>query len=66
MTILAAYANFEEEEKGSLEEGKFADFVILNKDLMTIDDKDIPKTKVLATYVNGEKVYEDKSKKSKY
>ena len=66
MTILAAYANFEEEEKGSLEEGKYADFVILNKDLMTIDDKDIPKTKVLATYVNGEKVYEDKSKKSKY
>jgi predicted amidohydrolase YtcJ len=58
MTILAAFANFEDEEKGSLEEGKYADFVILDRDLMKIDDKDIPKTKVLATYVNGEKVYE--------
>jgi predicted amidohydrolase YtcJ len=57
MTVYAAYANFEEEEKGSLEEGKVADFVILDRDLMKIDEKDIPKTKVLATYVNGEKVF---------
>ena len=34
MTIWAAKANFEENEKGSLEEGKFADFVILDADIM--------------------------------
>lgn len=66
MTIQAAFANFEENEKGSLEEGKYADFVILDRDLMKIDDKDIPKTKVLATYVNGEKVYEGKDEKLKH
>lgn len=57
MTIMAAYANFEEEEKGSLEEGKFADLVILDQDIMKIDEKEIPNTKVVATYVNGEKVF---------
>lgn len=57
MTINAAYSNFEEEEKGSLEEGKFADFVILDKDIMKIDEKEIPTTKVVATYVDGELVY---------
>nr|MBP9789415.1 amidohydrolase family protein [Bacteroidia bacterium] len=57
MTISAAFANFEEEEKGSLEEGKFADLVILDNDIMKIDEKEIPLTKVVATYVNGEKVY---------
>ncbi len=57
MTIGAAYANFEEEEKGSLEEGKFADLVILDQDIMKIDEKEIPLTKVVATYVNGEKVF---------
>ncbi|WP_439130374.1 amidohydrolase [Polaribacter sp.] len=57
MTIWAAYSNFEEEEKGSIEVGKFADFVILNQDIMTISGHKIPNTKVLATYVNGEKVY---------
>lgn len=57
MTTWAAYANFEEEEKGSLEEGKFADLVILDQDIMKIDEKNIPQVKVIATYVNGEKVY---------
>ncbi len=58
MTIQAAFANFEEEEKGSLEEGKYADFIILDRDLMNVDDEKILRTRVLATYVNGEKVYE--------
>ncbi|MGZ3924250.1 MAG: amidohydrolase [Flavisolibacter sp.] len=60
MTIWAAKANFEEKEKGSLEKGKFADFVILDKDIMTIDSKDILSTSVLATYINGENVYRKK------
>jgi predicted amidohydrolase YtcJ len=60
ITIWAAKANFEEAEKGSLEKGKFADFVILDKDIMTIDAKEILNTSVLATYVNGEKVYQKK------
>lgn len=60
MTIWAAYASFEEKEKGSLEKNKVADFVILDTDLMKCDLKDILKTKVLATYINGEKVYAKK------
>jgi predicted amidohydrolase YtcJ len=56
MTIWAAISNFEDQEKGSIEPGKFADFVILEKDIMTIDLNEIPKVKVLATYINGEKV----------
>jgi predicted amidohydrolase YtcJ len=58
MTIWAAKANFEEHEKGSLEKGKYADFVLLDTDLMHADEKSILKTKVLATFVNGEKVYD--------
>ena len=57
MTIWAAKASFEEKQKGSLEKGKFADFIILDTDLMNCPATDILKTKVLATYVNGEKVY---------
>lgn len=57
MTIWAAYSNFEEEEKGSLEEGKFADFVILDKDILNVESDEIPATKVIATYVNGERVF---------
>lgn len=60
MTIWAAKANFEENEKGSLEKGKLADFVILDKDLMTIDAKEVLHTSVLATYIGGEKVYQKK------
>ena len=57
MTIWAAYSNFEENEKGSIEIGKFADFTILSQNIMKIDGAIIPKTKAIATYVNGEKVY---------
>jgi predicted amidohydrolase YtcJ len=57
MTIWAAKSNFEEIEKGSLEKGKFADFIILDKDLMKIPEKDILDTKVLMTWVGGKKVY---------
>jgi len=60
MTIWAARANFEEKEKGSIEPGKYADFVILDKDIMKINEADVPGVKVLKTYINGEKVYEKK------
>ena len=60
MTIWAAKAQFEEKEKGSIEPGKYADFVILDNDIMKMNGTDLPKVKVLKTYVNGEKVYEKK------
>jgi predicted amidohydrolase YtcJ len=60
MTVWAAKANFEENEKGSLEGGKFADFVILDNDLMKEAPEKLLQTKVLKTFVNGEKVYETK------
>ncbi|HXK00270.1 MAG TPA: amidohydrolase [Gelidibacter sp.] len=54
MTIWAAYSNFEENEKGSIEKGKFADFIILDKDIMTAEVNDIPNIKVQKTFVGGE------------
>lgn len=54
MTIWAAFANFEEAEKGSIEVGKFADFIMLDKDIMAVDIHEIPNIKVLKTFVNGE------------
>ena len=57
MTIWAAKSNFEEGEKGSLEKGKLADFVILDRDLMTVLPTDVLKTTVLATYIGGNRVY---------
>ena len=56
MTIWAAYSNFEENEKGSIEVGKFADFIILDQDIMKIDISEIPNTEVIGTYIDGEKV----------
>ncbi len=57
MTIWAAKANFEENEKGSLEKGKFADFVILDQDLLKTVPEKILETKVVATFIGGHKVY---------
>ncbi|GAB4091420.1 amidohydrolase [Flaviaesturariibacter terrae] len=57
MTLWAAKSNFEEDEKGSLEPGKWADFIILDHDLMTIPEKAILSTRVLATYVGGSAVF---------
>ncbi|MGV3538333.1 MAG: amidohydrolase [Rufibacter sp.] len=56
-TIWAAYANFEEKQKGSLEPGKVADFVILDQDIMIIAPEKIRDVKVISTYLNGEKVF---------
>ncbi|MFN6038688.1 MAG: amidohydrolase [Bacteroidota bacterium] len=57
MTIWAAFSNFEEKEKGSIEKGKFADFIIVDTDLMNCAEKDILNAKALKTFVNGEQVY---------
>ncbi len=56
MTIWAAYANFEENEKGSIEIGKFADFIVMDQDIMEIEIDKIPEVKVFETWLNGEKV----------
>ncbi len=53
MTIWAAYSNFEEDEKGSIEVGKFADFVIYNKDMMKVPVQEIPTIMAEQTFVNG-------------
>ncbi|MFT3949981.1 MAG: amidohydrolase [Agriterribacter sp.] len=57
MTIWAAKGSFEEKEKGSIEKGKQADFIITDTDIMHCEPAAILKTKVVGTYVNGEKVY---------
>jgi len=57
ITIWAAKGCFEEKEKGSLEPGKDATFVIVDKDIMTIPVSEVPQVKVLSTYINGEKVF---------
>lgn len=60
MTIWAAYFNFEENEKGSLEPGKAADFVILNDNIMKIPVDQLHKASVKSTFINGALVYEAK------
>ena len=57
MTIWAAKAAFEEKKKGSLENGKAADFIMLSTDLMECNSEKILSTKVLMTVVDGKKVY---------
>ena len=57
MTIWAAYLNFVENEKGSIEKNKFADFIVIDRDLMKVDLDLTPNTKVLKTYLSGDLVY---------
>jgi predicted amidohydrolase YtcJ len=58
MTIWPAYAAFQEATMGSLSAGKLADFVVLDRDIMTVPDRDILGTAVIATYIGGQAVYE--------
>ena len=56
MTIWAAYSNFEETEKGSIEPGKFADFVLLSDDIMTMPIHEVPNLKAEKVFVDGVEV----------
>jgi len=58
MTIWAAYSNFEDSFKGSIEKGKFADFIILSKDIMKVPEQEITSAEVVATIVNGSIVFQ--------
>lgn len=58
MTIWAAYANFAEHAIGSIAAGKYADFVVLDSDLMTALADEIMHAKILATYSGGKRVYD--------
>ncbi|HKG93060.1 MAG TPA: amidohydrolase [Gemmatimonadaceae bacterium] len=58
MTIWPAYAGFQERELGSLTPGKYADFVILDQDIMRVPAEVILRTQVIATYLAGKPVYE--------
>ena len=58
MTIWPAYAGFQEHLMGSLTPGKYADFVILDQDIMTVPVEQILGTQVIATYIGGLAVYE--------
>jgi predicted amidohydrolase YtcJ len=58
MTIWAAKAAFEENEKGSLEKNKLADFVVTDKDLLQCPANELLQVQVLQTWINGKKVYE--------
>jgi predicted amidohydrolase YtcJ len=57
MTIWAAKANRMEKQVGSLEIGKKADFILLDKDLMKVSTDSVLQVKVLKTYIGGERVY---------
>ncbi|MGI9078085.1 MAG: amidohydrolase [Gemmatimonadaceae bacterium] len=57
-TIDAAYASFEEKEKGTLERGKLADFVLIDRDLTRIPPATIRDARIVMTVVGGEPVFE--------
>lgn len=57
VTIWPAYAAFQERQLGSLTPGKYADFVVLDQDIMRVPAELIMKTNVLSTWVGGEAVY---------
>jgi predicted amidohydrolase YtcJ len=59
-TLSGAYAAFEEKSKGTLETGKLADFIVLDRDIMTVPELLIPGTRVLKTFLGGKLVHEIK------
>ncbi|MEO8042012.1 MAG: amidohydrolase [Acidobacteriota bacterium] len=57
-TVGSAYAEFQEKEKGTIERGKLADFVILSDDIFTVDRKLLQNVKIVLTVVDGKAVYQ--------
>jgi predicted amidohydrolase YtcJ len=57
-TTGGAYANFQEKDTGSIEAGKLADLVVLDRDLFAIPATEIAKARVMATFLGGRAVYE--------
>jgi predicted amidohydrolase YtcJ len=57
MTINGAYAAFEENNRGSLKAGKYADVTVLSKDILKVPEDEIPATKVVYTIVGGKVLY---------
>jgi len=57
-TLDAAFGEFAEDQKGSIEVGKLADFTVLTKDIMTIEEAEILNTEISMTVLGGEVVYE--------
>ncbi len=57
ITLWPAYAAFMEDVSGSLTPGKYADFVVLDRDIMTVAETEVLGTQVLATYLGGKPVY---------
>jgi len=57
-TLNGAYLTFEEDIKGSIEPGKLADMIIIDRDVMTCPEDDVKDTKVLTTYLGGKVVFE--------
>jgi predicted amidohydrolase YtcJ len=53
-----AYLTFEEKEKGSLEKGKLADFIVLNKDILTCPVDEVKNVEVERTYLGGKLIYQ--------
>jgi len=56
-TIEAAYAEFDEKQKGSIERGKLADLIVISQDITAIAPKELLRISVLKTFVNGKLVY---------
>jgi predicted amidohydrolase YtcJ len=56
-TIHAAYAAFEEKVRGTLEPGKYADFVVLDRDILTVPAAEILKTRVKMHFIGGRAVF---------
>src|SRR5262249_2567627 len=60
-TLTAAYSEFADKDKGSLEPGKFADLAVLSQDIFSVPPPELPKTESVLTMVGGKIVYDAKA-----
>jgi predicted amidohydrolase YtcJ len=61
MTIWAAHANFQEQILGSITPGKYADFVVMDRDWLTVPPEEIMATRIQGTYLSGKRIYDGTS-----